>query len=67
MKKLALAITTLFISCLAPAWAQQHLHATPPAALAPPEIAQAQVTGAALAATDRLWHSRRRHAYPDRF
>jgi nitrite reductase (NO-forming) len=43
MKKLALAITTLFISCLAPAWAQQHLHATPPAALAPPEIAQAQV------------------------
>jgi nitrite reductase (NO-forming) len=43
MKKLALAITTLLISCLAPAWAQQHLHATPPAALAPPEIAQAPV------------------------
>ena len=43
MKKLALAIATLFISCLAPAWAQQHLHATPPAAPAPPEIAQAQV------------------------
>lgn len=43
MKKLALAIATLFISCLGPAWAQQHLHPTPPAALAPPEMAQAQV------------------------
>ena len=43
MKNIALAITTLLISCLAPAWAQQHQHATPPAALAPPEIAQAQV------------------------
>src|SRR5437773_8268266 len=42
MRKLALVVASFVLCLLAPAWAQQHQHAAPPAALATPERAQAQ-------------------------